>query len=158
MAGRKPIPTALKILRGNPGQHPLNKDEPEPAPQLPEPPDDLGAYALAEYQERGPILLRLGLMTENDVPTFQGYCREWGRYRDAEDALNREGTIIRAPSGYPLQNPQFIISHKALSKCLDFWREFGMTPAARTRIKVAKPAASASAKPTLGSFMKKAAR
>ncbi len=28
--GRKPIPTKLKILHGNPGKRPLNDKEPEP--------------------------------------------------------------------------------------------------------------------------------
>jgi len=30
MAGRKPKPTALKIIEGNPGKRPLNKNEPKP--------------------------------------------------------------------------------------------------------------------------------
>ena len=30
MRGRKPVPTALKKLRGNPGKRPLNDAEPKP--------------------------------------------------------------------------------------------------------------------------------
>ena len=30
--GPKPTPTALKLLRGNPGKRPINVDEPQPRP------------------------------------------------------------------------------------------------------------------------------
>ena len=33
--GRKPTPTNLKVLKGNPGRRPLNKDEPVPDVRLP---------------------------------------------------------------------------------------------------------------------------
>ena len=33
--GRKPLPTALKALRSNPGRRPLNEDEPKPDVRLP---------------------------------------------------------------------------------------------------------------------------
>ena len=32
MKGRKPVPTYLKILRGNPGKRPLPENEPTPEP------------------------------------------------------------------------------------------------------------------------------
>jgi len=36
MCGRKPIPTQMKIMRGNPGKRPLNEGEPHPtAPRSP---------------------------------------------------------------------------------------------------------------------------
>ena len=35
MAGRKPKPTAMKNLEGNPGKRKLNKDEPVPAKGMP---------------------------------------------------------------------------------------------------------------------------
>ena len=33
--GRKPLPTKIKLLRGNPGRRPLNENEPEPEVRLP---------------------------------------------------------------------------------------------------------------------------
>ena len=40
MRGRKPTPTTLKRLRGNPGRRPLPKDEAEPpvSERVPRPP------------------------------------------------------------------------------------------------------------------------
>ena len=33
--GRKPKPTALKVLEGNPGKRPLNENEPKPENKAP---------------------------------------------------------------------------------------------------------------------------
>ena len=38
MRGRKPTPTHLKLVRGNPGKRPLNASEPKPQLTLPSPP------------------------------------------------------------------------------------------------------------------------
>ena len=41
MRGRKPVPTALKILRGNPGKRAINREEPAPGSLPSEPPEEL---------------------------------------------------------------------------------------------------------------------
>ena len=48
MKGRKPLPTNLKLLMGNPGKQKLPKGEPEPDSRIPAPPDVLNDYALEE--------------------------------------------------------------------------------------------------------------
>ncbi len=152
--GRPPTPTALKILRGNPGKRPLNHEEPQPEPLLPDPPSDLKGEALVEWNTRGPILERLGLMTETDAPAFEGYCRAWGQYKEAESKLAATGMIVSAPSGYPIQNPYLAVANKALAKCMSFWQEYGMTPASRSRVRVQKGAAAPQSK--LDRFLKRA--
>jgi P27 family predicted phage terminase small subunit len=153
--GTKPTPTTLKLLRGTARADRMNPDEPKPRVVLPEPPADLLGDALEEWHRSGEILERLGLLTESDVRAFESYCRAWGRYKDAERAIATEGTVIKAPSGYPVQNPQLGISNKELAKCMAFWSEFGMMPASRTRVRVQKGAAPPKSK--LNRFMKKQA-
>jgi len=48
MAGRRPKPTNLKVLHGNPGKRPLNANEPKPAAEMPSAPDHLGEVAQTE--------------------------------------------------------------------------------------------------------------
>lgn len=48
MAGRKPKPTAVKKLEGNPDKRKLNKNEPVPTKGMPECPDWLLPEAKAE--------------------------------------------------------------------------------------------------------------
>ena len=50
MRGRKPVPTRLKVIRGNPGKRALNKNEPQPAGELADPPD-----WMSESQKAGSV-------------------------------------------------------------------------------------------------------
>ena len=51
--GRKPTPTTLKELKGNPGRRPLNEAEPKPAARLPSPPAHLSRSARREWRRAG---------------------------------------------------------------------------------------------------------
>ena len=66
MVGRKPIPTELKIIRGNPGKRPLNDREAMPKVKLPPVPSYLNKRAKAEWRRMGKRLFDAGLMTELD--------------------------------------------------------------------------------------------
>src|SRR5262245_62892177 len=63
--GPRPIPTHLKVLRGNPGKQRLNREEPEPMlpPAPPEAPEYLTSYARAEWERIVTELYRLKLLT-----------------------------------------------------------------------------------------------
>jgi P27 family predicted phage terminase small subunit len=152
--GPAPTPTALKLLRGNPGHRPINHDEPKPPVCLPDPPADMKGEALAEWLNSGPMLERLGLITEIDVRAFETYCRAWGQYKEAEAEVGRLGEVVKAPSGYPIQNPYRAIANKALTRCERLWAKFGMTPADRSRVHVQKGQTAPQSK--LGEYMKRA--
>ena len=47
MRGRRPKPTRIKALTGNPGKRPLNAHEPRPEPALPDCPPELSPAAQA---------------------------------------------------------------------------------------------------------------
>jgi len=49
MRGRRPKPTRLKMLTGNPGKRPLNPNEPRPEATIPDAPAELSAGARAEW-------------------------------------------------------------------------------------------------------------
>lgn len=142
--GRKPSPTALKVLRGNPGKRRMNADEPQPEIAVPVAPATVTDEALAEWNRRAPQLVRIGILTEIDMPAFTVYCTSWQRYVDAQRKLVALGDVVKSPSGYPIQNPYLAIANKALHQCQQFWADFGMTPSARTRVTVRKGAAPTS--------------
>lgn len=50
--------------------------------------------------------------------------------------MSKHGTIFKTPSGYIQQVPQVSIAQTYLKVMKDFCSEFGLTPAARTRIQV----------------------
>ena len=52
MAGRKPKPTAIKELEGNPGKRKLNNKEPKPDKGMPVCPEWLPPEAKAEWKHK----------------------------------------------------------------------------------------------------------
>jgi P27 family predicted phage terminase small subunit len=136
MAGRRPKPTHLKLLQGNPGKRPLNGNEPKPAATIPDVPEHLSEAAKAEWTRMSVELNKLGLLTVVDRSAFAGYCMAWGRWVEAEQALKKTGPVVRAPSGYPILSPYLAVANRALEHMRMFLIEFGMTPASRAKLSV----------------------
>lgn len=134
--GRKPKPTALKILEGNPGKRPINEQEPKPNKKAPKYPTWLEPEAKKEWKRMSKTLENMGVLTEVDMTAFAGYCQAYARWKEAEEFLSKHGTIFKTPSGYIQQVPQVSIAQTYLKVMKDFCSEFGLTPAARSRIRV----------------------
>ena len=141
--GRRPTPTYLKLIRGNPG---CRKIKPEPQPSMlskpPEPPDFLSSEAKTEWKRVTPELLRLRLLTVLDIMPLAAYCASVARWVAAERALaemaaenpDTKGLIITGAMGSPAINPMLRIARMSAEDMLRFSCEFGFSPAARTKI------------------------
>lgn len=136
MRGRKPKPTEIKRIEGNPGKRPLNDAEPATENKLPSAPSHLSAEARKEWRRIGHDLLDAGLMSKIDRAALASYCQCWARWVEAETQLKKHGPIVKSPSGYPIQNPWLSIANKAMAQMLKVLPEFGMTPSSRSRIRV----------------------
>jgi len=134
--GRKPIPTAIKELEGNPGKRPLNKNEPIPVKIAPSCPTWLNEEAKKEWKRISKSLEAMGVLTQIDSSAFSGYCQAYARWKEAEEFITKHGTIFKTPSGYIQQVPQVSISQTYLKIMKDFCSEFGLTPASRSRLSV----------------------
>ncbi len=73
--GRKPKPTAIKLLEGNPGKRSLNTGEPQPNKKAPRCPSWLEDEAKKEWKRMAKQLEHLGILTEIDMAAFAGYCQ-----------------------------------------------------------------------------------
>lgn len=136
MAGRRPTPTALKKLAGNPGKRALNKSEPKPA-GIPTCPPHLDKEAKAEWRRISSELLTLGLLTLIDRAALAAYCAAWARWVAAELSIQKFGTVIKSPkSGYPVQNPYVGVANTSMDQMRRFAVELGLTPASRSRLHV----------------------
>ncbi len=133
-SGRKPKPTSLKLLQGNPGKRELNESEPKPTPRLPRPPEHLGEEAKKEWRRAGRFLLQLGLVSDIDRAAFAAYCQAWGRWVEAETALKTYGVMLKSPNGFPVQSPYLAVANRAMDQMKSLLSEFGMSPASRTRV------------------------
>lgn len=133
-AGRKPKPSAIKILEGNPGKRPLNEYEPKPLKKAPPCPKWLEPEAKKEWRRLAKTLEAMGVLTDADMAAFAGYCQAYARWKEAEERITDRGLVIRTPSGYPQQVPYISIAQQYLKLMQQFAEQFGLTPAARSRI------------------------
>ena len=133
---RRPKPTALKILNGNPGKRRLNANEPKAEITIPDCPEHLNEIARAEWNRITPELASAGLLTRLDRAAIALYCQTWAIWVEAEDKVRKRGRVIVTKSGYPVLNPQHTIATKAANDCKTFAIEFGLTPSSRSRIDI----------------------
>ena len=147
MRGRKPKPTRIKKLHGNPGRRPLNTAEAMPEPAIPSPPAFLSEDAKLEWNRVSEQLFRLGLLSHLDRSTLAAYCQAFSRWKQAEDAIaelaKRDqlsgGLMIKTSNGNLIQNPLVGTANKAMSEMMRYAVEFGMTPSARARVEAGVP-------------------
>ena len=140
MAGRKPLPTHLKLVKGTARPHRMNKAELKPAIAAPEPPTHLDERARAKFAAMAEMLARHGVMTELDAGALARYAVVWCRWLDAEAEVKRRGPVVKTEAGNIIQNPFLSVANKCLLQMAQIESEFGMTPSSRSRIRMAKPA------------------
>ena len=125
MRGRKPVPTALKVLRGNPGKRALSQDEPEPPPLADDAtPPTLSDEARLEWAELAPALSAVGLLTSLDAKALAQLC---------------ETSVMLAQAREDYEGHRCAETRAAVLRLQEEERkllvEFGMTPSSRTRVK-----------------------
>lgn len=131
MKGRKPIPTKIKLLRGNPGKRDLNLSEPQPGgPAIC--PDWLCSLAVEEWDRVSPELNRLGILTSVDTMSLASYCQAVAMLRRAEANISERGMVLE--DGKP--NPSVGQANEAMRQIRSFASEFGLSPASRSRVKI----------------------
>ena len=96
MRGRKPLPSNVVRLRGNPGKRRLNDAEPRPAAKVPPCPACLGDEARKEWQRLSKELAELGLLTGLDRGLLAAYCQAHALWVEAvvlDRALRHHGQV-----------------------------------------------------------------
>lgn len=136
--GRKPTPTALRLLRGNPTKRAFNRFEPptEPLQQM-SAPAWLAGEQLAKWHDVTRELADAGMLSTAYRDVITVYCVAWARWRTALQKLVEFGDLIKAPrSGLAIPSPYLGIANKAQHDMLQAQAEMGLTPTSRTRVKV----------------------
>jgi P27 family predicted phage terminase small subunit len=141
MRGRKPRPTHLKAITGNPGKRPLNDAEPRPEIAIPDCPPELSERARIEWNRLVGELSKLRLVTNLDRAALAAYCSSYALWAEANEAIQKYGAMVKSPSGFPIQSPYVAIANRQAEIMLRISAEFGFTPAARGRISAPKPEA-----------------
>ena len=134
MTGRKPKPTALKKLEGNPGKRKLNMKEPDPGNRIPDCPLWLLPDAKEEWKRLSEKLNQMGVLTDVDRSAFAAYCQSYARWKEAQDHINSDGATYETENGMQRPNPWVAICNTEQRLMMQAASEFGLTPSARSRI------------------------
>ena len=137
--GRKPKPTGLKLVTGNPGKRALPKKEAKIDLSEPTPPAHLSDDAKVEWGRVCSLLYKVGLMTEADRAALGAYCQAYGRWAQAERMLASKSLLTQTTNGNIIQSPLVGIANKSMGDMVRYAAEFGMTPSARARVEATPP-------------------
>lgn len=132
--GRKPKPTHLKVLSGNPGRRPLSESEPKPQPVAPPCPRWLPKDAKAKWKELAPELERLGLLTAVDGPAFAMTLLHYAIAVEAAKRINAEGITAVDERGLPRKHPLHQVLRDHSTSFRAYLAEFGLSPSSRVRL------------------------
>ena len=134
MAGRKPQPTAIKMIKGNPGKRPIVKDSIAPNPSIPKPPTFLDKEAKNEWSRISESLFNLQILSEIDRSALAAYCQTYCRWAKAERKIKKDGMVSVTTNGNVIQSPYVSIANTALTLMHKYLVEFGMTPSSRSKV------------------------
>lgn len=132
--GRKPTPTALKLVAGARPDR-INDDEPQPGEGVPDCPSrHPEVRRVWDYTVSQLTTMRVLTMADRDA--LGAYCEAVVQHRVASEILAKEGLIVEGSHGGLVSHPAQKIQREAASMIRAFSTEFGLTPSARSRIKV----------------------
>jgi P27 family predicted phage terminase small subunit len=141
--GPAPKPTAIRVLEGNPSGRPIPEDEPQlPALEhIPKAPQWVKGKGKIVWNSVLPTLVNCRVMAETDLLAFGRYCdvfEEYFRLRkivksvgSTMEVFDEKGRLMRIA-----ERPEFKQYRTLNRDLLRMEQEFGLTPAARSRIRV----------------------
>lgn len=138
MAGRIPTPTHLKVVKGNPGKRALPADEPKPPKESPKAPPWLTTEAKVMWGRFSMQLEQMGVLTAADGPALEALVTSYEEFRKLEEQVGKEGytylTVATNGERVTKANPAAAMLREARQQLRMLLSEFGLTPAARTKV------------------------
>jgi len=141
MRGRKPVPTTLKLLRGNPGKRRMNAEEPQPDALETACPDlILDPVARAEWDRAIVPAIAIGQVTAADRALAIAHCELWATWQaQLAEASKLPNVIAAGKHRYPLPNPARVMANKTLHLLAQVDEKLGFSPTSRSKVQVKGP-------------------
>lgn len=133
--GPKPKPTELKKVQGNPGHRPLNGQQPKPKTPVKRP-RGMGGLQKRFWNEYAEELERLQVLTGVDSAAFRLMADHYAIAIQAVKELQEQGLTVETKNEGTKKNPFAQIFKDNSLAFRAYASEFGMTPSARTRLKM----------------------
>ena len=141
--GPAPSPTKLKILHGEKNHDRFNDDEPEPAYNRIRMPDDLSIEVQSVWLSTVLELEAMGLAFSSDVEALRCFCEAVVQHKRACALLARSSVLVKGQHGFLVKNPGLQVQRDTAMTIRSFAQEFGLTPSARTSIRLNEAGAKA---------------
>jgi P27 family predicted phage terminase small subunit len=144
MASPYPVPTALKVLRGNPGKRALNRREPV-ASGGPGPCPFHGARGSAAcryWHELVAIGVPIGLFVATDRHRLTDYCRARAELDHARAMVDEHGAVIEDDRYGPRPSPWWRVAQATERRVSQLGDSLGLAPVHRARVAAAPSAAA----------------
>lgn len=107
---------------------------------MPPCPNWVKGEARKHWDTLGPALVEAGLLSAVDGDVFAMHCDNVARYAVVMEKLDDiENWLSKTPNGFQVQAGFVQIRNKLQEQILRTAKEFGLTPAARSGVKVEKP-------------------
>lgn len=135
--GRKPIPTAIKKLKGT-ARKSRTKEEPKKTALvgLPVTPKHWKKPEVDRFKRVCNMLLANKLLDAVNYELVYGYVEEMRSYFEAIDKILSDGAVMVTTSGDLKVNPWVRIRDMAFKNAMTISREFGFTPSSQTKIAI----------------------
>lgn len=141
MKGRKPKPTHLHLVNGNPGKRARNKKEPKPQHGRPTPPEHLSKEAAIHWGFFAAKLEGMGVLTLADGPALEELVETYTEVVYLRGLLDSQGytqiVVDKEGNKRQVNRPTFIQYSDATKRLRMLFVEFGLTPSSRTRVNAA---------------------
>ena len=138
MRGRKPTPTFLRVIRGNPSKRAMPKREPVPHGDLLKAPEFL-SDAQRRYWTQAIAALPPGLLKRSDSPLLAGFVMAYATAIECNDKMAYTSLVIGVgpkSSRVLMGNPYERIRRQNISLMVKIASEIGLSPVSRTRIEL----------------------
>ena len=136
MRGRKPTPTHLRLLRGNPSGRPINANEPKPEGDLDRAPSWLTS---AQKRNWSYVIANAppGLLKRLDRAALTAFVVAESVYRQAVETMATAPMLIPVGKrGLHGEHPALKIARQQAAIIAKIGSELGFTPASRPRIHI----------------------
>jgi P27 family predicted phage terminase small subunit len=131
--GPKPVPTHLKIVRGERKDR-INTNEPKPIKAEPKCPTWISKDARKVWKRTTDQLRGMGILYEADIDLIVAYCNSVVNYQKATEIVDQQGVLVEGRRDGAVTNPAVRVQRDAATLIRMLASELGLTPSSRSRL------------------------
>ena len=140
MAGRKKIPDRLKVVAGTARPDRMNPKAPPPNRGVASAPEQLSERGAEIFAGLSAILDGMGIASPDDVAALSILAQRLDQIEILTQMVEDGGYTFKTDAGLIKANPAVAMRSDAMRHAQSLLSEFGLTPAARSKVSAGKPA------------------